>query len=259
MSSVGQEVAVPAASRGGDDDRRETVDRVIQMRFASRAFSKRPVSKQTVEDILDVARFAPSGANIQPWRIYVLAGEVKDNVSRALLKAHHEVRDQHQSEYQYYSPLLPEPYRSRREQFGRLFYGALGIAQSDQAGRAGQTAKNYGFFGAPIGLIVTIDRRLQIGSWLDLGMFLQNVMIAAGARGLQTCPQETFSKYHVLLRQFLPIADEEMVVCGMSLGFAEQADAGSLMPKAEVGEFARFVGFDDQASSNRTMSGSTGD
>jgi len=204
------------------------------------------VSKQTVEDVLEVARFAPSGANIQPWRAYVLAGAEKDNVSRALLKAHHEARDQHRSEYQYYAQQLPEPYLSRREQFGRLFYGALGIQQSDQAGRAGQTAKNYAFFGAPLGLIITIDRRLQIGSWLDLGMFVQNVMLAAGARGLQTCPQETFAKYHAVLRELLPIPDEEMVVCGISLGFAEQASAntGSLMPKAPVGEFAKFIGFD---------------
>ncbi|SDO10444.1 nitroreductase [Afipia sp. GAS231] len=246
MSSVERKVAVPAASRGDDDFRREAVDSVIKQRFASRAFSSRPVSKQTVEDILDVARFAPSGANIQPWRAYVLAGAEKDNVSRALLKAHHEARHQHQSEYQYYAPQLPEPYLSRREQFGRLFYGALGIAQSDQAGRAGQTAKNYLFFGAPLGLIFTIDRRLQIGSWLDLGMFVQNVMLAAGARGLQTCPQETFAKYHAVLRELLQIPDEEMVVCGMSLGFAEQAlaNAGSLMPKAPVGEFAKFIGFD---------------
>lgn len=245
MSSVERKVAVQATS-GDDDFRRETVDGVIRRRFASRAFSNRPVSKQTIEDILDVARFAPSGANIQPWHAYVLAGAEKDNVSRALLKAHDEARDQHQSEYQYYAQQLPQPYLSRREQFGRLFYGALGIAQSDQAGRAGQTAKNYGFFGAPLGLIITIDRRLQIGSWLDLGMFVQNVMLAAGARGLRSCPQETFAKYHAVLRQLLPIPDEEMVVCGMSLGFAEPASSsvGSLMPKAEVGEFTKFIGFD---------------
>jgi nitroreductase len=246
MSSVERKVAVQAASGGDDDFRREAVDSVIKKRFASRAFSNRPVSKQAVEDILEVARFAPSGANIQPWHAYVLAGAEKDNVSRALLKAHHEARDQHQSEYQYYAQQLPEPYLSRREQFGRLFYGALGIAQSDQAGRAGQTAKNYAFFGAPLGLIITIDRRLQVGSWLDLGMFVQNVMLAAGARGLQTCPQETFAKYHAVLRELLPIPDEQMVACGMSLGFAEEAaaNAGSLMPKAPVSEFAKFIGFD---------------
>jgi len=232
------------------DSRREVVDNVIKQRFANRAFTRRPVSKQTVEDILEVARFAPSGANIQPWRVYVLSGTEKDRVSRALSQAHEEARDRHSSEYQYYAPQLPEPYLSRRGEFGRRFYGALGIQQSDLVGRAGQTAKNYRFFGAPVGLIFTIDRRLQVGSWLDLGMFVQNVMIAAGARGLQTCPQETFAKYHAVLREHLPISAEEMVVCGMSLGFAEDAVArrGSLMPKAPVNEFAKFLGFDHQAS-----------
>lgn len=241
MSAVGQKVTV-ALSYEADD--REAVDRVITKRFASRAFSKRPVSKQIVEEIFDVARYAPSGANIQPWRVYVLAGEEKDRISSAILKAHQEAPDQHRSGYQYYAPQLPEPYLSRRGEFGRLYYSSLGIEQSDQEARARQTAKNYSFFGAPIGLIVTIDRRLATGSWLDLGMFLQNVMIAAGARGLQTCPQETLSKYHVVLRQHLPITDEEIVVCGISLGYAESPNAGGPMPKAEVAEFATFVGFD---------------
>jgi len=246
MSSAEQKVAAVTASSDDGNFRREVVDGVIKKRFANRTFSKRPVSRQTVEDILEVARFAPSGANIQPWRVYVLGGAEKDRVSCALLKAHNEARDQHRSEYQYYAPQLPEPYLSRREQFGRLFYGALGIKQSDMVGRAGQTAKNYGFFGAPVGLIIAIDRRLQVGSWLDLGMFVQNVMIAAGARGLQTCPQETFSKYHAVLRDLLPIPTEEMVVCGMSVGFAEEesASAGSQMPKAPVSEFSEFIGFD---------------
>jgi nitroreductase len=235
---------------GGGDARREAIDGVIKQRFANRSFTQRPVSRQTVEDILEVARYAPSGANIQPWRVYVLSGAEKDRVSRALSKAHDEARDRHSSEYQYYAPQLPEPYLSRRDEFGRRFYGALGILQSDLIGRARQTAKNYGFFGAPIGLIFAIDRRLQVGSWLDLGMFVQNVMIAAGARGLQTCPQETFAKYHALLRELLPLPAEEMVVCGMSLGFAEEAVArqGGLMPKAPVSEFAKFLGFDGQAS-----------
>jgi nitroreductase len=244
MSAIGQKIG-PRAAVG--TARSEAVDDVIKRRFANRAFTDDPVPRRTVEEILEVARFAPSGANIQPWRVYVLGGEEKDAISRALLQAHNEARDQHKSEYQYYASDLPEPYRSRRDQFGRLFYGSLGIAQTDIAARAGQTSKNYGFFGAPVGLLVTIDRRLEIGSWLDLGMFVQNVMIAAGARGLQTCPQETFSKYHVVLRKYLPISDDEMAVCGMSLGRAEaaSASAGSLMPKVPVKEFAKFIGFDD--------------
>ena len=244
MSS--QQEVVDLTIRDGKDFRREVVDGVIKRRFASRSFTQRPVSRQTVEDILEVARFAPSGANIQPWRVYVLSGAEKDRVSLALSQAYEHARDQHNSEYQYYAPQLPDPYLSRREDFGRRFYGDLGIQQSDLIGRGKQTAKNYQFFGAPVGLIFVIDRRLQAGSWLDLGMFVQNVMIAAGARGLQTCPQETFAKYHAVLREHLPMPAEEMVVCGMSLGFAEEAVArrGSLMPKASVSEFAEFLGFD---------------
>ncbi|MEH2470080.1 nitroreductase [Nitrobacteraceae bacterium AZCC 2161] len=247
MSTSKQKIVATTPLNAGGRETREVVDSTIKRRFASRSFTSRPVPRQMVADILDVARFAPSGANIQPWRVYVVGGAKKDEISRALLKAHEEARDRHSSEYQYYASPLPEPYASRRDQFGRLFYGSLGIQQSDTVGRARQTSKNYAFFGAPVGLIIAIDRRLQVGSWLDLGMFIQNVMIAAGARDLQTCPQETFSKYHALLRTLLPIPPEEMVVCGMSIGFAEDesVSAGSLMPKAAVGEFAQFVGFEN--------------
>jgi nitroreductase len=246
MSSGKQEVVAKASLQRGSEGR-EPVDRIITGRFANRSFTSRAVPKQTIEDILNVARFAPSGANIQPWNVYVLGGNKKEEISRALLEAHENARDQHKSEYQYYAAELPEPYLSRRNQFGRLFYGSLGIEQADVVARAGQTSKNYGFFGAPVGLIVTIDRRLQVGSWLDLGMFVQNVMIAAGARGLQSCPQETFSKYHIVLREFLPIPAEQMVVCGVSIGFAEEelVSSGRLMPRAAVSEFTRFIGFED--------------
>jgi nitroreductase len=252
MSSAQQKIAVAAPSANRTSPRvspeaRADVDRIMRGRFACRAFTSQDVPQRTITDILDVARFAPSGANIQPWRVYVVGRAKKDEISCALLRAHEEARDEHTSEYQYYASQLPEPYSSRRNQFGRLFYGSLDIQQSDTVGRARQTAKNYGFFGAPVGLIVTIDRRLQLGSWLDLGMFIQNVMIAAGARGLQTCPQETFSKYHALLRNLIPIPPEQMVVCGMSIGFAEDdcLNKGSLMPKAAVQEFAQFIGFED--------------
>ena len=245
MSSAKQKAGAKVLPRGEGCESQVAVDSIIKGRFASRTFTSRAVPRKMIADILDVARFTPSGANIQPWRVYAVAGTKKDEISRSLLQAHDEACDKYASEYQYYASPLPEPYSSRRDQFGRLFYGSLGIERSDMIARARQTSKNYGFFGAPVGLIIAIDRRLQVGSWLDLGMFIQNVMIAAGARGLQTCPQETFSKYHLLLRALLPIPREEMVVCGMSIGFAEdeRASAGSLMPKAAVGEFAQFIGF----------------
>ncbi|MBR0932114.1 nitroreductase [Bradyrhizobium jicamae] len=224
---------------------RGTIDEIIAGRFACRAFSDAPVPRHIIEQILGVARFAPSGANIQPWHVHVLAGTARDEVSAALLRAHEEARDQHVSEYRYYASDLPQPYLDRRQQFGRLFYGSLGIAQTDTEARGRQTARNYAFFGAPVGLIVTIDRRLEIGSWLDLGMFIQNVMLAAAGCGLQSCPQETFAKYHRILRSLLSIPAEQMVVCGISIGHANNAATRRLMPRAAVNEFASFRGFEN--------------
>ena len=228
-----------------DDAPRSLIDRTIASRFACREFSDRSVPRRTIEEILRVARFAPSGANIQPWHVYALAGEMKRKVSASLLDAHRTARDEHVSEYKYYASDLPSPYVGRRQEFGRIFYGALGIAQADVEGRVNQTAKNYTFFGAPVGLIVTIDRRLEVGSWLDLGMFVQNVMLAAAGRGFQSCPQETFSKYHKILRSLLSIPEEQMVVCGISIGCAKSETKARLMPRADVQEFASFAGFEE--------------
>lgn len=224
---------------------RNHIDEIVAGRFACREFSDAPVPRRTIEQILRVARFAPSGANIQPWWVYVLAGAAKDRVSAALLEAHETARDEHVSEYKYYASDLPEPYLGRRQEFGRLFYGSLGIAQTDTDARNRQTAKNYAFFGAPVGLIVTIDRRLEVGSWIDLGMFVQNVMLVAAGRGLQSCPQETFAKYHRILRPRLSIPADQMVVCGISIGFARDRTTRGLMPRVDVEAFASFAGFDD--------------
>jgi nitroreductase len=223
---------------------RNRIDEIIAGRFACREFSEVPISRSTIEQILRVARFAPSGANIQPWRVYVLAGDAKDEVSTALIEAHEMCRDEHASEYKYYASDLPAPYLNRRQEFGRLFYGSLGIAQADVEARSRQTARNYAFFGAPVGLIVTIDRRLEVGSWLDLGMFIQNVLLAAAGRGLQSCPQETFSKYHRILRPLLSIPAEQIVVCGISIGRAKVEARERLMPRADVDEFASFAGLE---------------
>jgi len=235
----GSEEALPIG-----DEAAGQIDRIIAGRFSCRKFSNRPVPRGAIEQILRIARFAPSGANIQPWHIYALAGAARNTVSAALLRAF-AAKDEHVSEYRYYASELPLPYARRREEFGRLFYGSLGIAQDDLESRARQTARNYEFFGAPVGLIVTIDRRLEVGSWLDLGMFLQSVMLAAAGRGLHSCPQETFARYHKLIRPLLSIPQEQMVVCGISVGFAQDAPKRRLMPRAEVHEFASFAGFDD--------------
>ena len=222
------------------------VDRVVRGRFAARSFTDRPVSRREVTDILDVARFAPSGGNIQPWHIHVVAGAKKRALSAAVTEAHEEQRSDHTSEYRYYADDLPGAFGERRAEFGRIFYGSLGIDQTDGAARGRQTARNYEFFGAPVGMIVTIDRRLEKGSWVDLGMFVQNVLIVAASRGLDTCPQETFARYHVILRRHLPIQADEIVVCAISLGYADaagRARAGA-MPKTAVAGFSTFTGFE---------------
>ncbi|UWU94165.1 nitroreductase [Bradyrhizobium sp. CB1015] len=224
---------------------RNPIDEVMASRLSCREFSGTLVSRATVEQILRVARFAPSGANIQPWHVYVLAGAARTEVSAAILRAYESEPNEHVSEYQYYASEFPEPYLGRRQEFGRLYYSSLGIAQSDAEARSRQTAKNFTFFGAPVGLIVTIDRRLAMGSWLDLGMFIQNVMLAAVGRGLQSCPQETFARYHRILRPLLSIPTEQMVACGISLGHPTQQAKARLMPRADVEAFASFKGFEE--------------
>jgi len=165
MSSAEQKVAAVTASRDDGNFRREVVDGVIKKRFANRTFSKRPVSRQTVEDILEVARFAPSGANIQPWRVYVLGGAEKDRVSCALLKAHNEARDQHRSEYQYYAPQLPEPYLSRREQFGHesTIESGTKVPQGMGVGAKGRVLYSLTAIGVPENTAIGYWERIRSG------------------------------------------------------------------------------------------------
>lgn len=156
-----------------------------------------------------------------------------------MLDAHATGRDEHEPGYKCYAADLPEPYLNRRQEFGRLFYGGLGIARTDIAARSRQTARNYAFFGAPVGLIVTID------CWLDLGMFIRNVLLAAARSGLQSCPQETFAQYHRILSPMLSISSEQIVVCGISVGHAKNVAARGSMPRAEAKALATFICFED--------------
>lgn len=222
-----------------------TVDGVMRGRFANRFYLDRVVDLATVREIIEVSRHAGTGANVQPWHVHLVAGRAKGHLIEALELAHETEPAAHSSEYTYLASDLPEPYASRRKEFGAAFYGALGIAIEDHAARAVQTARNVRFFDAPVGLIFTIDRRLEKGSWLDLGMFIQNVMLAAQARGLDTCPQEFFARYHAVIRRELSLQPEEMVVCGMSMGFGDPdwAKRRPHMPKAAIEDIASFYGF----------------
>jgi len=221
------------------------VDAAITSRRSVRAFLPDPVPRQTVEQILEVAARAPSGTNTQPWQVVVLTGQAKAELTRKIVAAYDDPaqRASHTEEYPYYPVEWRSPYIDRRRKVGWDLYGLLGIGKADKDAMHAQHGRNYAFFDAPVGLIFTIDRILQQGSWLDYGMFLQNVMVAARGRGLDTCPQQAFAQYHRIIEEHLQLPAERMVVCGMSLGRADPAAQVNRLhtERAAVAEFARFV------------------
>jgi nitroreductase len=229
-----------------DDQRRAAVDDAITSRRSLRAFLPTPVARETIEDILRVASRAPSGTNTQPWQVHVLTGAARDTLCQRILAAHDDpaVAATHTEEYAYYPTQWQSPYIDRRRKVGWDLYGLLGLAKTDKAGMHRQHGRNYSFFDAPVGLVFTIDRVMQQGSWLDYGMFLQSIMVAARARGLDTCPQAAFTQYHRLIAEQLGLGAGEMVVCGMALGHADpDAIENTLVTeRAAVSEFATFHG-----------------
>ena len=199
------------------------VEEAISSRRSIRAFLPTPVPQQTIENILDTAARAPSGTNIQPWKTYVLTGDSLAGLSRAILKVYNdpELAKDHTEEYAYYPREWVSPYIERRRKIGWDLYGLLGITRDDKQKMHHQHGRNYCFFDAPVGLMFTIDRVLEQGSWLDYGMFLQNIMIAARGNGLDTCPQAAFTPFHRVISEYLNIPETQSVVCGMSLGYAD--------------------------------------
>jgi nitroreductase len=202
---------------------REAVDFALTSRRSIRAFLPTPVPAHEIEALLAVASRAPSGTNTQPWKVHVLTGAAKDRLSAAILSAHADpaAAAAHAEEWDYYPREWVAPYVDRRRKVGWDLYGLLGIQKGDRARMHAQHGRNYAFFGAPVGLVFTIDRILRQGSFLDYGMFLQSLMVAARARGLDTCPQAAFMQYHRIIAEQLALPPGEMVVCGMSLGHAD--------------------------------------
>ena len=221
------------------------VDQAITSRRSIRAYLPTPVPRQTIEEILAVAARAPSGTNTQPWKVHVLTGAARQRLSERICAAHDDPaqRSQHTEEYAYYPTEWRSPYVDRRRKVGWDLYSLLGITKTDKARMHAQHARNYAFFDAPVGLIFTIDRVMQQGSWLDYGMFLQSVMVAARGRGLDTCPQAAFTQFHRIISEELQLPPEEMVVCGMALGHADpKAIENTLVTEREpVAGFARFL------------------
>lgn len=222
-----------------------TAEEAIASRRSIRAFLPTPVPRADVEHLLDIAARAPSGTNMQPWRGYALAGEPLKRLSAALIAAH-EAGLPGDAAYRYYPEHFPEPFLSRRRKVGWDLYGLLGITKGDTARMKAQHARNYAFFDAPVGIVFTIDRRLEIGSWLDYGFFLGNLTAAARGMGLDTCPQAAFAPMHRIIREHLPIPEDEVVVCGFALGHADPAAVENSLATERVParEFCRFLGWD---------------
>jgi nitroreductase len=224
------------------------VTRALLERRSVRAFLPTPVERHVLEAILAAAARAPSGTNMQPWRVHVLTGAAKARLSGAVLNMRDREPQRERppepfGEYPYNPEPLPEPYLGRRRKVGWDLYSTLGIAKGDRAASWLAAGRNFEFYGAPVGLIFTMDRALTAGSYLDYGIFLQSVMLAARDHGLDTCAQAAWRHYHDVIREKLALPADQLVVCGMSLGRADiAAPAHALATEREpVACFARFL------------------
>jgi nitroreductase len=221
------------------------VEAAITSRHSIRAFLPTPVPRAMIEEILAVAARAPSGTNTQPWHVYVLTGSARDALSARIVAAYDDPLERvaHSEEYAYYPTEWRSPFIERRRKVGWDLYGLLGIAKTDKERMHAQHRRNYRFFDAPVGLMFTIDRIMRQGSWLDFGMFLQSIMVAARGLGLDTCPQAAWTPFHRLIMPMLGASDDEQLVCGMSLGHRDpEAIENTLVTEREpVARFARFL------------------
>jgi nitroreductase len=212
-------------------------------RRSIRAYKSDSIPLDIVREIVALGRHAPSGSNIQPWRVHVLTGATLARVGSAIQKAFLTDEPGHRRDYDYYTDPIYEPYLARRRQCGWGLYGTLGIGRGDREKSKAYRATNYNFFGAPVGLIFTIDRKLEKGSWLDYGMFLQTIMLAARARGLHTCPEAAIASYPDIVRRELDITSDWIVICGMAMGYADPEPVINTFqpPRIALDDYAVFL------------------
>lgn len=208
-----------------------TIQQAMDSRMSARAFTQQAVSKETITDILHLASRAPSGTNTQPWKVYVLQGESRHSLVTKVCAAHDEIRAHpekaadYREAYDYYPEKWVSPYIDRRRENGWSLYGLLGIGKADKDKMHLQHQRNYKFFDAPVGLMFTLDKVMGRGSLVDYGMFLQSVMLAARAHGLHTCPQAAWNGFANIILPHIGAGPDEMLVCGMALGYADETAA----------------------------------
>lgn len=193
----------------------------ITSRRSVRGFLPTPVPEETVRRLIEVAARAPSGSNIQPWRVHVLGPETRARLSAAVHERRAKEPGVECAQYQYYPVQWRDPYISRRRKIGWGLYALCGIQKGDTEGMARQHGKNFDFFGAPVGLMITLEADMELGSWIDCGMFVQTMLIAARGFGLHSCAQAAWAYHHDLVRKAIPLADNEKVVCGIAIGYED--------------------------------------
>jgi nitroreductase len=223
------------------------VSDAVASRMSCRAFLDTPVPGATVRSILEAARRTPSGGNVQPWLVYALAGQpLADLKSVVRTEVEKNPLGDGSHEYDIYPPGLGEPYRSRRHKAGEDLYGTLGIPREDKVARLLQLARNYDFFGAPVGLFFYLDRSMGPPQWSDVGMYMQTVMLLAREHGLHTCAQEIWSRVPATVAKFLEVPPSLLLFSGMALGHADTAQPVNTLrtDRAPLDEFSIFKGFD---------------
>lgn len=227
-----------------------SIQQALDSRMSARAFTQQTVSKDIIADILQMAARAPSGTNTQPWKVYVLQGASRDSLVDKVCAAHDEIRAHpekaadYREAYDYYPEKWVSPYIDRRRENGWSLYGLLGIGKADKDKMHAQHQRNYKFFDAPVGLMFTLDKVMGRGSLVDYGMFLQSIMLAARAHGLHTCPQAAWNGFANIILPHIGAGADEMLVCGMALGFADDKDIVNTFrtPRETVSSFTHWLG-----------------
>lgn len=224
------------------------VEKIILDRHSVRAFTAQDVSRDTIQDILSKASFAPSGTNTQPWKVYVVQGNKKCQITAQVVASVNSVyqgqvdKKSFQAPYLYYSEQWFEPYLSRRRENGWAMYKLLGIAKGDKSAMHEQQLRNFKFFDAPVGLFFTTHKALEAGAKMAIAMLMQNIMLIAKAQGLDTCPQASWNDYHQIIMPILGASDEEVFICGISLGYADLSSEINRLrtPRESINNFVQF-------------------
>lgn len=225
------------------------VDQAITTRMSARAFTAQPVPREVLTQLLELAARAPSGTNTQPWKVYVLQGASRDTLVDKVCAAHDEIRanpdmaNEYREAYDYYPEKWVSPFIDRRRENGWSLYGLLGIGKGDKDKMHAQHQRNYRFFDAPVGLMFTLDKVMGRGSLVDYGMFLQTLMVAARGHGLHTCPQAAWNGFAKIILPHMGAGDNEMLVCGMALGYADESDIVNTFrtPRESVVSFTTWL------------------